>query len=80
MEKVEWWRDPAIRLASATVLLPGLYRILAAAGVKLPLSQETLTVFFVDGLMLVGGVIWVVRRVKRGNDPLDPAPKVVIKK
>lgn len=77
METVSWWRDPAIRLALATVILPGIYRILAAAGVKLPLSQEAMTAFVVDGLMIVGGGIWIIRRVKHGNDPANPLPKVV---
>ena len=78
MDTVQWWRDPAIRLALATVVLPGLYRIVAATGVELPFSQETATVFIVDGLMLAGGAIWIIRRVKKGNDPGDPAKKVVL--
>lgn len=75
---VPWWNDPALRLALATVVLPGVYRLLAAAGVKLPLSQEAMTAFFVDGLMIVGGVIWMIRRVKRGQDPNDPTPRITI--
>ena len=80
MQQVPFWQDPAIRLALGTVVLPGLYRLLVALGVNLPFSQENFTVFFVDGLMVVGGGIWVVRRIRNGNDPQNPQPQITLTK
>ncbi len=78
-ERVPFWQDPAIRLAVLTALAPALYRILVGAGVHLPFAQEWFAQMVVDVLSLAGGVIWVARRIKNGNDPANPQPKVVIK-
>lgn len=78
-QRIPWFQDPGIRLALATILIPGLYRILAASGVEMPLSQERATEIVVDAIMFTGGAIWIIRRIKRGKDPTDPAPTITLK-
>jgi hypothetical protein len=78
MGTVPWWQDPSIRLALATVLVPGLYQILVHLGVKMPLSEEHFTPVLVNALVVGGGVVWIIRRIKRGTNPADPAPKVTL--
>ncbi len=78
MNKVPWWQDSSIRLCLSTVVAPSIYQFLVACGVKMPLSQERFTPMVVGLALMSGGVIWIVRRIKRGNDPADPAPKVTL--
>jgi hypothetical protein len=47
-------------------------------GVPMPLSQDKFTPIVVTLALLAGGVVWIVRRIKRGTDPADPAKKVTI--
>ncbi len=75
---IPWWQDPAIRLALATVIVPGLYRLAAWIWPEFPLSQERATTIVVDGITMVGGAIWIIRRVKRGKNPMDPAPTITL--
>lgn len=77
-QSVPWFQDPSIRLALGTTVAPSLYQLLVMLGVKMPLSQEKFTPIFVTTLLLGGGIVWIVRRIKRGNDPLDPAAKVTL--
>jgi hypothetical protein len=75
---VPWWQDPAIRLASSTTIVPSIYQLLVMCGIKMPWSQDKFTPFVVTLIFMGGGVVWIVRRVKRGNDPNEPAPKVTL--